>query len=86
MTHSPDFADTIRSARAKADKSQSAFADLVGVSRTAVQGWERRTYVPDQSRLQIISRVLGLDYTELARLAADAALAIVRSRSKSVAA
>ncbi|MBF2097482.1 MAG: helix-turn-helix transcriptional regulator [Gloeomargaritaceae cyanobacterium C42_A2020_066] len=56
----------IREARLAAGLTQSALAELLGVSRTSVINWEMGRALPSFSHLVRLREVLGLPWWELA--------------------
>lgn len=65
----------IRSARIKKNLTQSALANLMGVTYQAVSNWERGNSLPDISKLEDLCSVLGINLSELIGTAEDAKLA-----------
>lgn len=65
----------IRSARIKKNLTQSALADLMGVTYQAVSNWERESFLPDISKLENLCSALGINLSELIGTAEDAKLA-----------
>jgi transcriptional regulator with XRE-family HTH domain len=51
--------------QARGNKSKSAFAELLGVSHTAVGSWEQGLFLPDVKSLVKISELLGLSVEQL---------------------
>lgn len=51
----------IKEARIKKNLTQSALADLMGVTYQAVSNWERGNSLPDISKLEDLCRILNLD-------------------------
>ncbi|MFA5153041.1 MAG: helix-turn-helix transcriptional regulator [Clostridia bacterium] len=56
--------DKIYELRKKHNLTQEAFAELIAVSRQAVQKWEKNTSFPDSDKLISISRIfnVSVDY------------------------
>lgn len=57
--------DRITKLREACDLSQEQLADAVGVDKTAVSHWENRIARPDQSRLPLVAKALGVSVDEL---------------------
>ncbi|MFF3556219.1 helix-turn-helix transcriptional regulator [Streptomyces tsukubensis] len=55
----------VRTERAVARLTQAGLADRVGVTRTAVAGWERGATRPDGERLPAVARALGKPLDDL---------------------
>jgi len=51
--------------QARTGMNKSAFADLLGVSHTAVGSWENGVYMPDVKSLLRIADILGLSVEDL---------------------
>lgn len=56
-----NMSDRIRQRRKELKLTQQALADLVGVSRVTVTGWERDDYQPNGANLQVLSDALQCD-------------------------
>jgi transcriptional regulator with XRE-family HTH domain len=50
---------------ARGNMTKSAFAEMLGVSHTAVGSWEQGSFMPDVKSLVKISSILGLSVEEL---------------------
>jgi phage repressor protein C with HTH and peptisase S24 domain len=59
------YSDIIRVGRKRLKMSQQAFADAVGVTRSAVQQWERGETGPTRKNQPAVARVLGITAAEL---------------------
>lgn len=57
--------DLIKRGRLALQLSEQAFADQVGVTRGAVQQWERGTTAPKRSHQQAVAQALGITVGEL---------------------
>lgn len=55
----------IKSARIKKNMTQSALADLMGVTYQAVSNWERGSTLPDIAKLEDLCEVLNIELYEL---------------------
>lgn len=58
-------AKLIREGRLKLGLTEQKFADAVGVSRAAVQQWERGKTAPNRARQAAVARKLGISVTQL---------------------
>ena len=63
-----DFASSLRMYRAKADLSQGALAELVGVDVASIQNWENGDYMPTMRTAIKLADVLGVTLDQLAGL------------------
>lgn len=59
------FGMVIKKYRLYNELTQQQLADLLGVSRNTVIGWERNTARPDVETIQELARVLGIPLYEL---------------------
>lgn len=57
--------EKIKELRKKKGLSQSELAELVGVSRQALSGWENGAYLPDYSSIVLLCKVLETDANTL---------------------
>lgn len=57
--------ERIRRGRLKLGKTEQEFADAVGVSRGAVQHWERNKTAPNRTRQPLVAAELGISVAEL---------------------
>lgn len=57
--------EKIKELRKKKGLSQSELAELVGVTRQALSGWENGAYLPDYSSIVLLCKVLETDVNTL---------------------
>ena len=57
--------NTISEGRTRLQMTEQAFADQCGVSRSAVQHWERGLTAPNRARQKIVADVLGISVAQL---------------------
>lgn len=57
--------ERIKSGRLRLGKTEQEFADAVGVSRGAVQQWERNKTAPNRKRQPLVAAELGMSVSEL---------------------
>lgn len=57
--------DKIRDGRLRLGKTEQQFADAIGVSRGAVQQWEKGTTAPNRKRQPAVAALLGMSVAEL---------------------
>lgn len=57
--------DIIRIGRTRLGMTHQAFADAVGVSRGAVQQWERGDTAPTRKNQPMVAKLLGISVAEL---------------------
>lgn len=72
----------IREARIRKNMTQNALADALGVSCQAVSNWERGDSMPDISRLEELSRILGIDLRRMLGAEGETAEALAQKAGR----
>lgn len=57
--------DKIKAGRLRLGKTEQQFADAIGVSRGAVQQWEKGGTAPNRKRQPLVAALLGMSVAEL---------------------